>query len=116
ERRDEIPPLTEFFLARYARRYNRPLRPLSDELRQRFLSYEWPGNVRELENMIKRIVVLQDESLVVQDIARGRTSVVPGAPVPVGHPAPASAAPADAPAAATPIATPGVPFPGALIA
>ena len=28
ERRDEIDPLTEFFIARYARRYNRPARPL----------------------------------------------------------------------------------------
>ena len=30
ERRDEIDPLTEFFIARYARRYNRPLRPISE--------------------------------------------------------------------------------------
>src|ERR671912_333867 len=71
ERRDEIDPLTEFFIARYARRYNRPARPLSDALRQQFHQYDWPGNVRELENMIKRIVVLQDESLVVQELARG---------------------------------------------
>ena len=65
ERRDEIPTLTDFFIARYSRKYNRPLRPLSDELRQLFLQYDWPGNIRELENMIKRIVVLQDEQLVV---------------------------------------------------
>ena len=71
ERRDEIDPLTEFFIARYARRYNRPARPLSDALRQQFHQCDWPGNVRELENMIKRIVVLQDESLVVQELARG---------------------------------------------
>jgi len=81
ERRDEIQPLTEFFLARYARRYNRPLRPLSDDLRLRFHDYEWPGNVRELENMIKRIVVLQDESLVLQELARGpRVAITAGAP------------------------------------
>ncbi len=39
ERRDEIDPLTEFFIARYARRYNRPARPLSDMLRQQFHQY-----------------------------------------------------------------------------
>ena len=33
ERRDEISHLTEFFIDRYARRYNRPVRQLSDELR-----------------------------------------------------------------------------------
>src|SRR2546428_828191 len=55
---------------RYARRYNRRARQLSDELTQLFQSYEWPGNIRELENMIKRIVILQDESLVVREMTR----------------------------------------------
>ena len=68
ERRDEIPTLTDFFIARYSRKYNRPVKLLSDELRQLFLTYDWPGNIRELENMIKRIVVLQDEQLVVAEI------------------------------------------------
>ena len=99
ERRDEIQPLTDFFLARYARRYNRPPRPLSEDVRQRFMSYEWPGNVRELENMLKRIVVLQDESLVLQDLARGRAPSVAAAP------APAPAAPAGPVAGAAPSAT-----------
>jgi len=68
ERRDEIPTLTDFFLARSSRKYTRPHRPLSDDLRQLFLVYDFPGNIRELENMIKRIVVLQDEQLVVGEI------------------------------------------------
>jgi len=70
ERRDEIPTLTDFFSARYSRKYNRPVRAISDELRQLFLRYEWPGNIRELENMIKRIVILQDEQLVIREIRR----------------------------------------------
>jgi two-component system response regulator AtoC len=70
ERRGEISHLTQFFIDRYARRYNRPVRQLSDVLQQRFLTYEWPGNIRELENMIKRIVILQDESLVIREMER----------------------------------------------
>jgi two-component system response regulator AtoC len=70
ERRDEIPTLTDFFVARYSRKYNRPARPISDELRQLFAQYDWPGNIRELENMIKRVVILQDELLVVREIQR----------------------------------------------
>jgi two-component system, NtrC family, response regulator AtoC len=70
ERRAEIPHLTGFFIDRYARRYNRPLRQLSEELSQLFLTYEWPGNIRELENMVKRIVILQDEQLVVRELTR----------------------------------------------
>ena len=72
ERRDEIALLTEFFLAKYSQRYNRPVRALSAELRARFLQYEWPGNVRELENMIKRFVILQDETLVVKELNKPR--------------------------------------------
>jgi two-component system response regulator AtoC len=39
-------------------------------LQQKFLNYEWPGNIRELENMIKRIVILQDETLVLREMER----------------------------------------------
>jgi len=70
ERRGEITHLAGFFMDRYARRYNRQARQLSDELSQLFQSYEWPGNIRELENMIKRIVILQDENLVVREMSR----------------------------------------------
>src|SRR5688572_13517615 len=72
ERRDEIPYLTDFFLAKYSQRYNRPVRPLSTELRGMFGQYEWPGNVRELENMIKRFVILQDEALVTRELNKPR--------------------------------------------
>ncbi len=70
ERRNEVSHLTDFFIDRYARRYNRPVRQLSATLLEMFQTYEWPGNIRELENMIKRIVILQDESLVVREMAR----------------------------------------------
>src|SRR5688572_20440209 len=70
ERRAEVASLSTFFMDRYARRYNRPVRQLSDELQQLFQTYDWPGNIRELENMIKRIVILQDEHLVVREMSR----------------------------------------------
>ena len=89
ERRDEVPTLTDFFVARYSRKYNRPLKPISNELRQLFLQYEWPGNIRELENMIKRVVILQDEHLVVREIERNMQRA---AAVPVAAAAPAYAA------------------------
>src|SRR5690349_7209903 len=94
ERRDEIPTLTDFFVARYSRKYNRPARPISDELRQLFAVYEWPGNIRELENMIKRVVILQDEQLVVREIQRNmqRTAAASAAVVAAGVPVGAVAA------------------------
>ena len=89
ERRDEIPTLTDFFVARYSRKYNRPLKPISDQLRQMFLGYDWPGNIRELENMIKRVVILQDEHLVIREIERNTQRVAAYA---VAAPVPAYAA------------------------
>jgi len=85
ERRDEIPTLTDFFVARYSRKYNRPARPISDELRQLYAQYEWPGNIRELENMIKRVVILQDEQLVIREIQRNMQRAAAMA-VPVASP------------------------------
>jgi two-component system response regulator AtoC len=81
-RANEILHLTDFFIAKYAERYNRPVRPLSQELRQQFLAYGWPGNVRELENMVKRFVILQDEQLVARELSHDRTRTVP-APAPI---------------------------------
>jgi two-component system, NtrC family, response regulator AtoC len=106
ERRDEILGLTDFFIARYSQRYNRPVRPLSSELRAKFLEYEWPGNVRELENMIKRFVILQDEEMVMRELSRPRIALQPsGASAPAyagaGHDyaPPSHAAPPPAPPA-----------------
>ena len=79
ERRHEIPNLADFFVAKYSQRYNRPVRPLSDDLRAKFLEYEWPGNVRELENMIKRFVILQDEQMVLRELSRPRLVPNPAA-------------------------------------
>ena len=94
ERRGEISQLTTFFMDRYARRYNRQARQLSEPLQGLFQTYEWPGNIRELENMIKRIVILQDEQLVIREMSR-TTRHMPayataGAAVGASSPSPAS--------------------------
>ena len=90
ERRDEILKLTDFFIAKYSQRYNRPVRTLSDDLRESFVTYEWPGNVRELENMIKRFVILQDEALVSRELSKPRLipNLPPVEPAPPAYHAP----------------------------
>jgi two-component system, NtrC family, response regulator AtoC len=117
ERRDEIPHLTDFFIAKYSQRYNRPVRPLSDELRRMFLTYEWPGNVRELENMIKRFVILQDEALVTRELTKPRPAASPAAAMYSGMNVPAMAADqgaAQPPAYHTPASGPGAAPPAAM--
>ena len=68
ERQDELPHLVEFFVAKYAKRYNRAEPPVSPALRDALQGYSWPGNIRELENVMKRFVILQDETLVLRDV------------------------------------------------
>jgi two-component system response regulator AtoC len=63
QRREDVPHLMEFFLAKYARDFRRPKPMLSAETLQLFLDYAWPGNVRELEDAAKAIVALGDEAL-----------------------------------------------------
>jgi DNA-binding NtrC family response regulator len=70
ERREEIPMLTDHFLKKYSVQYNKPHASLSDETMGLLLDHDWPGNVRELENLIKRIVVLGDDSSVRRDLSR----------------------------------------------
>jgi two-component system response regulator AtoC len=68
ERREEIPILTEHFLRVFSRKYGRDPWAISSRLMKGFLEYPWPGNVRELENMVKRIVVLQGEETIAEEI------------------------------------------------
>jgi len=77
DRQDEILPLTEFFLLRYALRYGRPAPRPSATLRAALREYPWPGNVRELENLIKRFVILQDENLVHSELTRALAAALP---------------------------------------
>ena len=67
ERREDIPVLADFFLNRFKREMNKPLKGFSSEALEVLLSYSWPGNVRELENAIERAVVISREELIYPD-------------------------------------------------
>jgi DNA-binding NtrC family response regulator len=58
DRRDDIPLLIEYFIAKISRECHREVRGISAGARDLLVRYDWPGNVRELENVIHRAVVL----------------------------------------------------------
>jgi len=82
QRQDELPHLIEYFVSKYAKRYNRPEPALPATLRAALQQHSWPGNIRELENVLKRFVILQDETLVLRDLQSGDRRSAP-VPVPV---------------------------------
>lgn len=60
ERREDIPPLAEYFLEKFNKKNNRAVKRISREAMNLLKEHDWPGNVRELENTIERAVVLSD--------------------------------------------------------
>jgi transcriptional regulator with PAS, ATPase and Fis domain len=58
-RRSDIPLLLQHFLEKTNRKYSRDAR-LTPEAMVHLWEYDWPGNVRELENIIERLVVLNE--------------------------------------------------------
>jgi DNA-binding NtrC family response regulator len=60
ERREDVAPLAEHFVAHYAQRYQKRFRRVSDEAARLFERWSWPGNVRELKAVVNRAVLMND--------------------------------------------------------
>lgn len=81
ERREDIPLLANFFLARSSQRCERRVLGISTEAREVLQQYDWPGNVRELENAIERAVVLgSDSEIQVNDLPETVWESAPATP------------------------------------
>jgi len=82
EKSEDIPLLVDHFLQRYRILYERDFLGLSPEALKALKEYSWPGNVRQLENLIKQIVVRNDESMVFELSERIATEISSGGPEP----------------------------------
>ncbi|MBI3272520.1 MAG: sigma 54-interacting transcriptional regulator [Planctomycetes bacterium] len=60
ERKEDVPPLVEHFLAVVARETGVAKKEIAKEGMRLVLAYDWPGNVRELENTLKNVCVFTD--------------------------------------------------------
>ncbi len=70
ERREEIPLLCDHFLRKHNRKYNSSMLSVSPLVLQRMMEYDWPGNIRELENAMKRLVILGNEQLILDELTQ----------------------------------------------
>ena len=63
ERVQDIPLLTEFFVAKFAGCLNKPIDSIPDEVMAVLKAHDWPGNIRELQNFIERAVLFSPGSV-----------------------------------------------------
>ena len=64
ERRDDVLPLLDFFIQRFSRDFNKKINEVSRDALDLFKRYSWPGNVRELRNVIERICIMQNGTII----------------------------------------------------
>ena len=63
ERKEDIPKMVDYFIARLNEEYGRCVEGISAEALEDLMRYDWPGNVRELRNAIERAMMLENARL-----------------------------------------------------
>ncbi len=86
ERREDIRPLTEYFISRFNRELNKSIANVPEGVFVKLGRYNWPGNVRELENVVKRAVVVSSGDIILPESISFGGATVPEAPEVVGEP------------------------------
>jgi DNA-binding NtrC family response regulator len=61
---NDIIVLSEFFLRKYTRKYNKPELRINQHAIDKLMEYSWPGNIRELQNTIEKAVILSESSVI----------------------------------------------------
>lgn len=67
ERGNDILALAEFFLKKYAWKYDKLSLKLNHQAQEKLLKYSWPGNIRELEHSIEKAVILSENNVLKAD-------------------------------------------------
>ncbi len=78
-RREDIPALVSHFVAKHRTRVNAQVKRFAPDAMSLMVSYDWPGNIRELENMVERILVMNNtvEELRAEHLAGIMTASTP---------------------------------------
>ncbi len=82
ERKEDIYLLLKHFLNQYNKQFNKKFHEIEDGAYEIILEYPWPGNIRELKNMIERIVLLEDDTVL---RPKHLPAGIRGGPAPLGE-------------------------------
>jgi two-component system nitrogen regulation response regulator GlnG len=66
-RGDDLDLLTDFYLTRFAKEFDRPVPVVPPETRQQLRQYPWPGNVRELQSALKQGILQMSGGVLLPD-------------------------------------------------
>ncbi len=64
KRFEDVPLLVDHFIKQFNERFDKNIEGISPEALAVFSRYEWPGNIRELENLMERIIIFCEESVI----------------------------------------------------
>lgn len=64
EREDDSIILAHYFIKKYASEYNKNIPQFTDKMLSTIRNHTWPGNVRELENLMQRIIIINDKIII----------------------------------------------------
>ncbi|NMF07362.1 sigma 54-interacting transcriptional regulator [Clostridium beijerinckii] len=64
ERKQDIAPLLEHFIDKIGKRINKRITIVTNDAMESLLEYKWPGNIRELENLVERIMALNETEVI----------------------------------------------------
>lgn len=64
ERRDDIPQLTDYFIAKYNKILDVNVTGITQQAVNRLIQYEWPGNIRDLENAVQSAMILSQNGVI----------------------------------------------------
>ena len=67
DRGNDILVLADFFLKKYAWKYDKQSLKLNNQAQEKLLKYNWPGNIRELEHSIEKAVILSENNVLKAD-------------------------------------------------
>jgi two-component system response regulator GlrR len=78
ERKEDIPPLVEYFLKRFSQQMKKEVKGLTPMAMQRLMLYDWPGNVRELENILEYAVAMTNHNVITEEfILQTKAAFIP---------------------------------------
>ncbi|WP_238881729.1 sigma 54-interacting transcriptional regulator [Clostridium sp. YIM B02551] len=64
ERKQDIAPLLEHFIEKISKKINKKIDLVTNEAMEALLEYKWPGNIRELENLVERLMALNETGII----------------------------------------------------